>query len=51
MLIERLQIHPDDRGFFAELERSVSLFMSLFSGMNFASAVMRQFSPLAGPLP
>jgi hypothetical protein len=52
VLIEPLQIHPDDRAFFAELARSVSLaaqlFMSFFSRMNFANAVMGLFSSLAG---
>jgi dTDP-4-dehydrorhamnose 3,5-epimerase-like enzyme len=54
VLIEPLQIHPDDRGFFAELARPVSLaaqlFMSFFPRMNFANAVMSLLSWRAGAL-
>jgi hypothetical protein len=55
VLIEPLQVHPDDRGFFAELAWPVSSavqpFMSFFSRMNIANAVMSLFSSQVGPLP
>jgi hypothetical protein len=51
VLIEPLQVHPDDRGFLVELVCPVSfavqVFMSFFSRMNFANADMGLFSSLA----
>jgi hypothetical protein len=52
VLVEPLQVHPSDRGFFAELAGPVSfavqLFMSFISRMNFTNPVMRLFSSPAG---
>ena len=52
VLVELLQVHPDDRGFFAEwawpVSYAVQLFMSFFLRMNPANADMSLFFSLAG---